>query len=87
LPSHQLLREPLRLVPIGLGLFGAVYAIEPDLDLFVSLIQDRDGIAIGDVNDFGVEVRSGDVGSWVFGFSCRPVCQMRVKLTIPSRGL
>ena len=26
-----------------------------------------------------------DVGSWVLAFSCGPVCQTRVKLTIPFR--
>jgi hypothetical protein len=31
-------------------------AIKADLDLFLTCIQDRDGIAISDVDDFGVEV-------------------------------
>jgi hypothetical protein len=39
-----------------LRLFGAVNAIETNLNLFVGVIQNRDGIAVGDVNDFGVEV-------------------------------
>ncbi len=56
MPSHQLLRELFRFVAIGLGLFGTINAVESDLDLFIGIIQNRDGIAIGNVNDFGVEV-------------------------------
>ena len=60
LSSNQVFRELFRLVPIGLDLFGAVNAIEADFDLFVGSIQDGDGITIGYVNDFGLEV--GGVG-------------------------
>ena len=35
MPSHQLLREPLRLVPIRLRFLRAVNAIETNLDLFL----------------------------------------------------
>lgn len=56
LPCHQILGELLRLVPIGLGFFGTVNAVQANLDLFLGVIQNGDGVAIGNVNDFGLVV-------------------------------
>ena len=53
---NQIFGELFRLVPIGLSLFRAINAIETDFDVFVGIIQNRDGIAVGNVDDFGVEV-------------------------------
>ncbi len=53
---NQFLRELCRFLPIGLSLFWTVNAIESNLDFFIGVIQNGDGITIGNVNDFGVEV-------------------------------
>ncbi len=48
---------------IGLGFLRAVNAIESDLDLFVGIVQNGDGIAVGDVDDLCVEVSVGERGN------------------------
>jgi len=53
---NQFLGKLFRLVAIGLGFLWTINAIETDLDLFIGIIQNRDGIAVGNVNDFGLEV-------------------------------
>jgi hypothetical protein len=60
LACHKVFGELFGLLPIGLGLLGTVNAIEANLDVFVGVIQNRDGISIGYVNDFGVEVSGED---------------------------
>ena len=48
---HEVAHLLLGAVPEGLFLFGRVYASETDLVLRVGLVQNRDGVAIGDAND------------------------------------
>ncbi len=57
---HQILRKLFRLVPIGLGFLRTVNAIEANLDFVLGIIQNRDGVAVGKVNDFGL--KAGSVG-------------------------
>ena len=47
-----------RLIFPGSGFLGTVNAIKADLVLFVDFVQNSDGIAVGNVNNFGLKVGS-----------------------------
>jgi len=56
LSMNQTFCELFGLVPIGLRFLRAVNAIEANLDFLLGGIQNGDGIPIGYVNDFALEV-------------------------------